>query len=196
MPSEQRLRSEFVIKDLAVRLPSSHGGGSGGTFLPADDGVELPWWISPIAAVLVKGHILESVGRVITEAVTRGDDLTEIAAGFAEGDPDGNPAIQRAIHEIGSAVVAGAAFTTIGGAIGYPNPDCGGTSLETIPPTITPIVHTGIEIHRVSELPRMRKQLAVALETLDRAAAALEPRGEEVKLVAKQLDAARKSLQR
>jgi hypothetical protein len=192
--AKARVRSDFVVNDLVISLPRASSGSGGGTFLPADDSTPLPWWISPIAAVAVNGAILESVRGVIAEALAGKADVSEIARAFTDGDPDGNPSIRSAIHEIGSAVVASAAFTAIGGAVGYPDPDCGGSSYETIPPTLTPVVHTGSEIHQVSVLPKLRQQLAEAMETLDRAAAALAPRGAEVGLVVKQLDAAKASL--
>lgn len=194
MADHPRVRHDFIIKDLVVSIPSASGGGRGGTFLPAEDGTPLPWWISPIAGVLVKGLVLEAVTRTVIDAVKKGGDFKDIGLAFRDGDPDGNPAIRHAIHEIGSAVVASAAYGALGGSVGLPNPDCGGTSLETIPPTLTPIVHLGIEIHRVTELPRLRKQLAVAVEALDRLAAAQAPRGAEVKVVAKHLEDALKGL--
>jgi hypothetical protein len=193
MEQRAQLRRDFVIKDLVISIPSA--GGRGGTFLPADDTVDLPPWISPIAGVLVKGDILEVVRGTMREALRDGD-FTAIGSAFREGDPDGNPAIQAAIFEIGSIVVASAAFAEIarGGSVGLVDPDCGGTSFETIPPTITPIVHVGMEVHRVSELPRLRKQLAVAVQTLDRLATAQEPRGPEVAAVREQLEGALRSL--
>lgn len=179
-------RNEFLIKDLAISIRPETATGAGGTWIPADDGPPLPWWISPIASVLVKGQILEAAGRTIAETLEKKGDLSEIVAAF-DGDPDGNPAIRHTIQEVGSAVVAAAAYGHIGGAVGYPDPNCGGTSLETIPPTITPIVHQGIEIHRVSELPRLRRQLEVAVESLDRVAEGLAPRGDEAKVVGRHL---------
>jgi hypothetical protein len=189
--ADKRVRSDFIIKDLVVSLPSATGGGAGSTWLPADDGEPLPWWISPVASVLIKGHVLEAVTATVTDALKQGSDLNPIASAF-EGDPEGSPAIRQAIHEIGSAVVAGAAYAAVGasGGVGMPDPNCNGTSLETIPPTLTPVVHKGIEIHRVSELPRLRKQLAVTMEVLDKAAKAQAPRGDEVKTVAAHLQSA------
>ena len=55
-------------------------------------------------------------------------------------------------------------------------------------------MHEGIELHRVSELPRLRTQLGVAVETLDRVATDLEPRGDEVKVVARHLKEALEGL--
>ena len=190
MADKARMRNDFIIKDLVVTLPSASGGGRGGTFMPAEDGPPLPWWLSPVAGVLVKGRVLEAVTATIKEAVKKGGDFKEIGMAFRQGDTAGNPAIRQAIHEIGSAVVASAAYGAMGGSAGMPDPNCNGTSMETIPSPLTPVVHIGIEVHRVTELPRLRKQLAVAVETLDKLAAAQAPRGEEVKLVAKHLEEA------
>src|SRR5437763_14071344 len=182
---KSRTRHDFIIKDLAISIPSAAGSGAG-LFLPSDDGVEPPWWISPIASVLVKGDILEGVRATVKEALKNGRDLASIGRAFQDGDPDGNPSIRAAIHDIGAVVVASTAFAALGGgggSVGLPNPECGGSSLETIPTPITPIVHVGSEVHRVTELPRLRKQLAVALETVDRLSAAQAPRGAEVAAV-------------
>ena len=185
-----------IIKDLVVTIPSATGA-RGGTFLPAEDGPPLPWWISPIASVLVKGDILEVVRGTMREALKDGRDLTSIGRAFREGDPDGNPAIKSAIHEIGAAVVASAAYAVMGGgSVGLPNPDCGGTSLETIPTPITPVVNVGLEVHRVTELPRLRKQLSIAVDALDKIAAAHAPSGAEVAVVRGHLEGALKSLGR
>ena len=65
--------------------------------------------------------------------------------------------------------------------------------IQTLTP-ITPIVHVGLEVHRVSELPRLRKQLSLAVEALDKLTLARAPRGDEVGLVREQLEGALKSL--
>lgn len=193
--TQARARGDFIIKDLVVSIPSK-SGGRGGAYLPADDGVELPPWLSPIAGVMVKQDVLETVRGTVREAIKNNHNFEAIGRSFRDGDPDGNPAIQEAIHEIGVAVVASAAFAEMGrgGSVGMPNPDCGGTSLETIPTPITPIVHVGLEVHRVSELPRLRKQLSLAVEALDKLTLARAPRGDEVGLVREQLEGALKSL--
>jgi hypothetical protein len=189
--ADKLVRSDFVIKDLVVSLPSPHAGGGGGTWMPAEDGEPLPWWISPVAGVLVKGRVLETVTATIKDAVKQGGDFADIGLAFREGAAEGNAVIRRAIHNVGSAVVAAAAYAAVGGSdVALPDPDCGGSSLETVPPTLTPVILEGGEIHRVTDLPRLRKQLAIAVEALDRAAVAHAPRGDEVKLVARHLEEA------
>lgn len=186
-------RKDFLIKDVAV---SVGGGGRGGTWLPGPDDETPPSPISPIASVLANLAYIEGVRGVIAEAV-KGKQFEEIARAFAPGDAaGGNATIRTAIHEIGAAVVASAAYAALGGggSVGLPNPDCGGTSLETIPPTLTPVVHTGLAVHKVTDLPRMKQQLAQAVAFVDKAAAAQAPRGGEVATVRAQLEGALKEL--
>ena len=131
--------------------------------------------------------LIEAVRGTIAEAV-KAKKFDDVARAFLPGDAGGSPAIRAAIHEIGSAIVASAAYAALGGgSVGLPNPDCGGTSLETIPPTLTPVVHIGFAVHRVTELPRLRKQLAETVAFVEKAAAAQAPSGTEVATVRTQL---------
>lgn len=204
MSMQPRARTDFVIKDLVVSIPSASGAG-GGTFLPAEDGEPLPWWISPVAGVLGKEHILEIARETVRGALKDQAALDSIGLAFREGELDGNPAIRGAIHEVGSTVVASAVWADLaragakaggkgGGGVGLPNPDCGGSSLETIPTPITPIVHVGMEAHRVADLPKMRKQLAIAVEKLDKISRSYAPTAAETPAVRAQLEGALKSL--
>jgi len=190
--SKKFAKQDFLIKDLAISISS---GGRGGTWLPGPDDETPPSPISPVASVLVNLGLIEAVRGTITEAV-KAKKFDEVARAFVQNDGGGNPIIRSAIHEIGAAVVASAAFASLGGggSVGLPNPDCGGTSYETIPPTLTPVVHTGISVHRVTELHRLRKQLAQTVAYVDKVAAAQAPRGAEVDTVRTQLQEALKSL--
>ena len=187
--SKAYTRKDFLIKDLAISI----GGGGGGTWLPADDGELPPPWLSPVAAVLVNGDLFEAVRGAMLEAV-KNKQFDEVAKAFVVGGTAGNATIRNAIHEIGSVVVASAGYAALGSSVGMPNPDCGGTSLETIPPHLTPYVHVGRNVHRVSELPRLKQQLAQATAYLDKAAAARAPRGAEATTVRRQLENALESL--
>lgn len=171
-------RQDFLIKDVAISLSA---GGRSGTWLPGPDDETPPSPISPIASVLANLALIEAVRGTVVAAV-RARKLDEVARAFVPGDTGGSPAIRSAIHEIGSAVVASAAFAALGGGggVGLPNPDCGGTSYETIPPTLTPVVHVGLAVHRVSELPRLKQQLARTMAYLEKAAAASAPARNEV----------------
>jgi hypothetical protein len=183
-------RKDFLLKDLAVSI----GGGRAGTWLPADDGVLPPTPISPIASVVANIDLIEAVRATIVDAVKE-KRFEDIGRAFLAGENGGSSAIRSAIHEIGSAVVASAAYAALGGgSAGLPNPECGGTSLETIPPTLTPVVHVGSEVHRVTELPRLKQQLTETVAFVDKAVAARAPRGAEVAVVRAQLEGALKNL--
>lgn len=185
-------RQDFVIKDLAVSI----GGGSrGGTWLPGPDDETPPSPISPVASILANMGIIETVRATILDAMQSPKEFEAIGRAFIRNEPGGDPGIRAAIHDIGAAVVASVAYAAMGGgAVGMPNPDCGGTSLETIPTPITPVVHVGREVHRVAELPRLRKQLAVVSAYMERAAVAQAPQGAEVAVVRRELEAALKAL--
>jgi hypothetical protein len=184
-------RHDFLIKDLVVTVS---GGSRGGTWMPGPDDETPPSPISPIASIFANLELIEAVRATIVDAV-KANHFDEVARAFEAGGTGGSPAIRTAIHEIGSAVVASAGYAALGGgSVGLPDPDCGGTSLETIPPTLTPIVHQGFAVHRVTELPRLQRQLAQTVAYLDKAAAAQAPRGAEVGVVRTQLEGALKSL--
>lgn len=185
-------RTDFIIKDLVV---SVGGGSRGGTWLPGPDDETPPSPISPIASVLVNIGLIESVRATMKEALESGKGFESIAQAFVPGEAGGNPAIRSAIQEIGSAIVASAAYSAMGsGSAGMPNPECGGTSMETIPTPLTPVVNVGREVHRVTELPRLKQQLAVAAKFIDKAVDAQAPNGAEVNVVRAQLEGALKSL--
>lgn len=185
-------RHDFLIKDLAISIGA---GGRGGTWLPGPDDETPPSPISPIASVLANLGLIEAIRETIVEAV-KAKRFDDIARAFVAGDTGGSPAIRAAIHEIGGAVVASAAYAALGGSVGYPDPDCGGTSYETIPPTLTPIIHVGVTVHKVTELPRLKRQLAQTVAFVENAAAAQAPHGQEVGAVRSQLEEALKSLPR
>jgi hypothetical protein len=182
------LRTEFVIKDLAFSVGISQRG-SGSTWLPADDGVLPPTPISPIAALIQNIDIIEAVRAAVVEAV-EAEKYGEVGGAFAFGEAGGSPVIRAAIQEVGSAVVASAAFAALG-AKGNPNPD----DSNEPRPTLSPVVIVGRAVHRVIELPRLRAQLAETLAYVDRAVAAQAPRGnEEIAQVRTQLENALKSV--
>ena len=183
-------RKDFLIKDLAVSVGT---GGRGGTWMPGPDGETPPSPISPVASLLVNIGLVEAVRSAVIEAV-KAKQFDEISRAFVAGGAAGNPTIRNAIHDIGSAVVASAAYSALGGSVGMPDPDCGGTSLETIPPTLTPIAHVGIAVHRVSELPRLKHQLEQTMAFIGKAAAEQAPRGTEVGVVRAKLETALKDL--
>ena len=186
-------RQDFLIKDLVVSIGT---GSRGGNWMPGPDDPTPPSPISPVASIFANLALIEAVRGTIIEAV-KAKRFDEVASAFVAGNTGGSPAIRMAIHEIGAAVVASAAYAALGGgAVGYPNPDCGGTSLETIPPTLTPVVHVGLAVHRVTELPRLKRQLAETIAFVEKASAAQAPSGAEVAVVRAQLEGALKNLPR
>ncbi len=184
------LRKDFIVKDVAVSLGAA---GRGGTWLPVDEDSTPPSPISPIASVVANLAHIEAVRGTIAEAM-KNKQFDDIARAFVPGDAGGNGAIRTAIHEVGVAVVASAAFAGLGGAVGLVDPNCGGTSFETIPPTLTPVVHTGLAVHKVADLQRLKSQLVKSMAYLDRAVEAQAPQGEEVAAVRAGLEGALKSL--
>jgi hypothetical protein len=185
-------RHDFLIKDLAVTIA---GGGGGGTWLPGPDDETPPTPISPIASVVANLGLIEAVRATVVDAV-KAKRFDEVGRAFVAGDTGGSPAIRSAIQEIGAAVVASAAYAALGGggSAGMPDPNCNGTSMETIPTPLTPVVHVGIQVHRVSELRRLRKQLAETVAYVDKAAAAQAPGSQDAMAVRTHLESALKSL--
>jgi hypothetical protein len=179
-------RKDFLVKDVAISIGAGSGGG---TYLPADDGTLPPSPISPIASLVYNIEIIEMVRATVIDAV-KDKKFEDVARAFVPGDNGGNHAIREAIQEIGSAVVASAAYAALGGSAGLPNPD----DDTPIPSRLTPIVHYGRAVHRVTELPRLKQQLAHTVAYLDKAAAALAPRGPEVEDVRAHLEGALKNL--
>ncbi len=185
-------RNDFIIKDLVVSIG---GGSQGGTWMPGPDDETPPSPISPVASVLVNMKVIDSVRATIIDALKSEKGFKSIGQAFVQGEAGGNPAIRSAIHDIGSAVIASAAYSAMGGgSAGMPDPNCGGTSLETIPTPITPVINAGREIHRVTELPRLKQQLAVAVKYIDNAVEAQSPNGAEVDMVREQLEGALKNI--
>ena len=185
-------KRDFIIKDLMI---SVSGGKMGDVWLPAPGGETPPSPISPVAGLLVKMGLVDTVRGIIREALKSEEGIESIGQAFVQGGVGGNPVIRNAINEIGAAVVASAAYAAMPtGKFGIPNPDCGGTSYETIPPTITPIIVTGREIHRVTELPRLQNQLAATMEYIEKATETRLPAGEEVGMLRDKIEGAFKNV--
>jgi hypothetical protein len=68
--------------------------------------------------------------------------------------------------------------------------------METIPPTLTPVVHVGFAVHKVTELPRLKQQLAQTMSFIDKTIAAQAPRGSEIGVVRAKLEEGLKNLPR
>ncbi|REJ79617.1 MAG: hypothetical protein DWQ36_01005 [Acidobacteria bacterium] len=171
--------STFVVKDLMVSVLSDRGSVG----LCAEDvSATVPTPLTPVVLVAAQTPVLQHVQHVTKRLV-------------AAGDADGSPAVVEAIDEvaldIGRGIVVAAAQ---GGGVMLPDPNCGGTSLETIPTPITPVVHKNAALLRVSHLRQLKAQLHETLAAVDKAQAALVPSGRQVAKVRKQLEGALESL--
>ena len=187
-------RHDFMIKDLVVSI--ANGGSSAGTWMPGPDDETPPSPISPIASVVLNLDLIVAVRATVAEAM-KAKRYDDIGRAFLPDEPGGNAMIRAAIQSVGAAVVGSAAYAALGGgSAGMPNPACDGTSMETIPPTLSPVVHWGRLVHRVNDLPRLRKQLADTMAYLDKTVTAQAPRGAEVATVRTQLEGAIKVLAR
>ena len=185
-------RKDFIIRDLVV---SVSGGTSCMNWLPEPDDEAPPMSIAPIASLIANMGIIESVRATVAEASRTKSGFEAIGLAFVRSETCGNPVIRSAIEQIGSAVVASVACSAMASRVGgLPIADCSESSLAAIPTAITPMVHIGRQAHRVSELPRLRQQLAIATEYIDKVIAAQAPSTEEMGALRDQLAGALKYL--
>lgn len=168
---------QFKIRDLMINVL-----GGGGAALPADDTQPVPTPITPIAidaSVLQLTDLARFTKPIVKEALSDNavENVQALAiakAGF--GAHDGSPAFLQINRELGE-VVVGASVLQHGGSAGMPNPDCGGTSLETIPTPITPYVHKAAGLLQAQHLPRLKQRLTNMLQAVEQAEKALVPKG-------------------
>jgi hypothetical protein len=81
------------------------------------------------------------------------------------------------------------------GGVYMPDPDCGGSSLETIPPTLTPVVHKNAVMVRASDLSRLKAKMKQVLDTAEEAEQALVPRkAGDVRMLRGKLEGALESM--
>lgn len=155
--------------------------------LPADD-QPIPTPLTPhtpVISVVVRDRQLEAIGNLVQEAVKARD--LEAARHIVD-----SAALGKVAEHIGHQVVVSAIHG--GATVAMPDPNCGGTSLETIPTPITPIVHEARFSIRATDLPVLREQLKTMLEAVDKAEASLQLSDREAQGVAKQLDGVVKEL--
>ena len=121
----------------------------------------------------------------------------DLALGIAErvlrsGDAGGVPAVNEVAADLGQELVAGA---IVGGQVGMPDPNCGGTSYETIPTPLTPVVHKA-SVLEVADLPAIKHRIQEALAVVEKLEAEYAPRGGiETEVVLDHLQRASKALQ-
>jgi len=162
-------------------------GSGGGAFLPADDQpIPTPLTpITPIISVAIRSNELQDVGNLVRDAVKAGD--VDAARMITE-----SPALVEIANNIGRDVVVSA--INGGATAGMPDPNCDGSSLETIPTPITPYVHEARLTIRAEHLPQFRRQLTAMLEAIDQAERALAPSAKEARVLTKQLEGALQDL--
>lgn len=136
----------FRIKDLMVNVLNQRGGVG---LCAEDASPTVPTPLTPYVLVAAQSPLLEHVANA-TAAV--GDDATEL--------------IDRVALDVGRQVVLAAVQ---GGGTYQPDPNCGGTSMETIPTPITPVVHNQVGLLRNVHLPSLRAQLQDTVKQLDAA---------------------------
>jgi hypothetical protein len=170
----------YKVRDLMVNVIRA---GVGSVSLPADDSTPVPTPITPIAidASLVAltpmvDTAMPVVKDVLAAAATNGADaLARSAAGLA----DGSPAMNAITREVAATVVGAAVMQGRGGSTGMPDPNCGGTSMETIPTPLTPYVHKAKAVLRVEDLAVLKRRLIRVLAAVEVAEKALVPTGKE-----------------
>jgi len=181
----------FKVKDLMINVGATGGGGA---FLPADDG-PIPTPVTPHTPVIsvvaltpqfnLTAPLIKDALKVVEGDVRRAETLARAAA----SDPDGDPAFNALVKDLGRAAV-GAAVLAHGGGAGMPDPNCGGTSMETIPTPLTPVVLNARTVLSRSQLPALKKQLEQVLVAVEKAELELTPKGHEVGTVRSHLEGA------
>jgi len=168
----------YQIRDLMINVIGSGGGAS----LPADDTTPVPTPITPIAidaAVLAITPQVQFAAPILKEALNEGlveNRQAESIARAAFGSADGSAAFVQINREL-TATLAGAAVFQTGGSAGQPDPNCGGSSMETIPTPITPVVHKAATVLQASHLPRLKARLTEMLRAVEEAEKTLIPQG-------------------
>ena len=76
-----------------------------------------------------------------------------------------------------------------------PNPNCDGSSMETIPTPLTPVVHKAATVLQASALPRLKAQLTEMLQAVEEAEKTLIPQGQGIKALASSLKSAAAELE-
>jgi len=173
------MQTQYKVRDLMINVL----GGGGGTALPADDTTPVPTPITPIAIDTVLVALTSEVrvvAPIVKEALENNALENHAAVAMARaglGGGEGSPAFVQIARDLAAAVV-GAAVIQHGGSAGRPNPDCGGSSMETIPTPITPVVHKAAGVLSAQHLPRLKERLTAMLSAVEHAEKELTPRGQ------------------
>lgn len=153
--------SVFKVKDLMIKVI---GGGGGAGLCSEDVSVTAPTPITPYILVAAQRPLFEQLVGITRKAM-KSNDL-EVQAAAVD-------AIDDVAQEVGREVVVAALG---GGGVYMPDPNCNGSSMETIPTPLTPVVHKIAHTVRASDLPRLRTQLQEVVAKAEEAEGALAPR--------------------
>jgi hypothetical protein len=171
---------QYKVRDLMINVLA----GGGGANLPADDTTPVPTPITPIAidaAMLAVTSQMRFALPIVKEALENNSLENGAAVAIAKaglGARDGSPAFLQINRELAGTVAGAAVIQQRGGSVGLPNPECGGTSLETIPTPITPYVHKAAGLLQVQHLPRLKERLTAVLGAIEQVEKTLAPRGQ------------------
>lgn len=166
--------SVFKVKDLMIRVL---GGGGGGASLCSEDvSVTAPTPITPYILVAAHQPLFERLQEMTRKSMATDPDVDP--ASPAEANPEPQPwRVLRAIDDLALDVGRQVVVAAVGGGGVYmPDPNCGGSSMETIPTPITPVVHKIAVTVRASDLPRLKAQLNEVVAMANEAEQALSPR--------------------
>ena len=192
----------YQVRDLMINVIKT--GGQSGTALPADDGTPIPTPITPVAITLsavalspqihflapsIKDALKTKAGTLIDR--NAGENLASAVLGNANG----SAAVTQINRNLNIAVM-GAAVLQFGGGAGMPNPDCGGSSMETIPTPITPIVDQTRPLLQASQLPVLKATLTKMLTAVQEAEKTMKPTGRTAAELSEKLKAASEELAR
>jgi hypothetical protein len=169
----------YRVKDLMINVI----GNGGGTAYPADDTTPVPTPITPIAmpmALVALSPQLDFVSPIVREALA-GEHIgfnskAEAIGRAALGGSEGATAFVAAGRKI-AGVMVGAAVFQHGGGAGMPNPECDGTSLETIPTPLTDYIRQASTLLQPEHLPRLKTRLTEMLRAVEAAEQVLVPTG-------------------
>ncbi|MFV0460717.1 MAG: hypothetical protein ACK5MT_18315 [Actinomycetales bacterium] len=134
--------------------------------------------LSPVMHTIKRSDLIERV------AVLAGEAAKQLEPGQAA------QVIEKLATEVGIEVLATA---SAGRGDFYPDPNCGGSSYETIPTPITPVISRA-DVLQFSDLTLIRDRVSQIVKEIDRLAAAFEPTGDNRKIVAEHLATALETL--
>ena len=157
----------FKVRDLMVNvIPRGNGNVA---LLPPDAG-PIPTRltpITPIISVLAQKVVLDRARVVLQEKL---DAAVESKEALYETE------IVELVREVGAEVGVAVVSAMFAGGRMLPDPNCGGTSYETIPTPITPYVQKARFALADEYLPYLKHQLKESLRAVELAEEELMPR--------------------